>query len=214
MASDAEREAIERLGELVAGELNVRELEFVSEEAELVRYQVKPNYRTLGPRFGKLMPSAAAAVEALDPSAVSEAVAGRTKLGINVDGQEHELQPDDVLLVMKPLDSYQVESEAGRAVALAVELDDELRREGLAREIVHAVQNARREAGLEVTDRIVLTLGGDSELLEAAQAHQAYLAAETLATAVSYDGADAEAKTEIEGRELQIAVQRSGRAGD
>ena len=131
-----------------------------------------------------------------------------------MDGQEHELQPDDVLLVMKPLDSYQVESEAGRAVALAVELDDELRREGLAREIVHAVQNARREAGLEVTDRIVLTLGGDSELLQAAQAHQAYLAAETLATAVSYDGADAEAKTEIEGRELQIAVERSGRAGD
>jgi isoleucyl-tRNA synthetase len=212
VASDDEREAIERLRELVARELNVRELEFVSEEAELVRYEVKPNYRTLGPRFGRLMPNAAAAVEALDPSAVADAVAGRTKLGINVDGQEHELQPDDVSLVMRPLDGYQVEAEAGRAVALAVELDDELRREGLAREIVHAVQNARRAAGLEVTDRIVLTLGGDAELLEAAQAHEAYLAGETLSTAVSYDGADSEEKTEIEGRKLRIAVERSARA--
>jgi isoleucyl-tRNA synthetase len=196
------------MGELVAGELNVKELEFVSEEAELVRYEAKPNYRTLGPRFGKLMPNAAAAVEALDPAAVAEAAAGRTKLGINVDGQEHELRPEDVTLVMKPLDGYQVEAEAGRAVALALELDDELRREGLAREIVHAVQAARRDAGLEVTDRIRLLLGGDGELLEAARAHEEYVAGETLATSVSYDAADA-AATEIEGRELRIAVQRA-----
>jgi isoleucyl-tRNA synthetase len=208
VASDTERQAIERLGTLVAGELNVKELEFVTEEAELVRYQAKPNYRALGPRFGSLMPSAAAAVEALDPAAVADAVAGRTRLGINVDGQEHELQPDDVTLVMKPLDGYQVEAEAGRAVALAVELDDELRREGLAREIVHAVQNARRQSGLEVTDRIELRLAGDRELLDAARAHEAYVAGETLATSVSYDGAEAPATT-IEGRELRIAVERS-----
>ena len=208
VASGAERAAIERMGELVAGELNVKELEFVSEEAELVRYEAKPNYRTLGPRFGKLMPNAAAAVEALEPAAVADAAAGRTKLGINVDGQEHELRPEDVTLVMKPLDGYQVEAEAGRAVALALVLDDELRREGLAREIVHAVQAARKDAGLEVTDRIRLLLGGDGELLEAARAHEAYVAGETLATSVSYDAADA-AATEIEGRELRIAVQRA-----
>jgi isoleucyl-tRNA synthetase len=209
VASGVEREAVERLGDLVAGELNVKELEFVSEEAELARYRVKPNYRALGPRFGKLMPSAAAAVEALDPSAVSEALAGHAKLGINVDGQEHELKPDEVSLVMSPLDGYQVEAEAGRAVALALELDDELRREGLAREIVHAVQNARRAAGLEVTDRIELDLDGDPELLDAAHAHEAYLAGETLATSVSYGDADG-AASEVDGRELRIAVKRSG----
>ncbi len=208
VASGAEREAVERLGDLVAGELNVKGLEFVSEEAELVRYRVKPNYRVLGPRFGKLMPSAAAAVEALDPSAVSESLAGGMKLGINVDGQEHELQPDEVSLVMSPLDGYQVEADAGRAVALALELDDDLRREGLAREIVHAVQNARRAAGLEVTDRIELQLGGDSELLDAAQAHEAYVAGETLAKSVSYDDADG-VPGDVDGRELRIAVKRS-----
>jgi isoleucyl-tRNA synthetase len=210
VASDAEREAIERMGELVAGELNVKQLEFVSEEAELVRYEAKPNYRTLGPRFGKLMPNAAAAVEALDPAAVAEAAAGRTKLGINVDGQEHELRPEDVTLVMRPLDGYQVEAEAGRAVALALELDDELRREGLAREIVHAVQGARKDAGLEVTDRISLLLGGDVELLDAARAHEPYVTGETLATSVEYAGSNgAGERATIEGRELRIAVARA-----
>ena len=108
VASGAEREAIERLEpSLVKTELNVKELEFVSEEAELVSYDVKPNYRSLGPRFGKLMPQAAAAIEALDAASVADAIAGERKVGINVDGKEHELEPEDLSLVMRPLDGYQ-----------------------------------------------------------------------------------------------------------
>jgi isoleucyl-tRNA synthetase len=210
VARGSEREEIQRLQDLVTAELNVKELEFVSEEAELVSYDVKPNYRSLGPRFGKLMPKAAAAVESLDPASVADALAGRHRIGINVDGTEHELQPEDMSLVMKPLDGYRVEAEAGRAVALSLELDEELRREGLAREVVHAVQNARRNAGLDVTDRIELVLGGDAELLEAAQAYEEYVAGETLATRVSYDGEVSAATTEIEGRDLRIAVERAG----
>jgi isoleucyl-tRNA synthetase len=209
VARGAEREAIERLSDLVSAELNVKELEFVAEEAELVSYEVRPNYRSLGPRFGKLMPQAAAAVEALDPASVAEAAAGERKLGIQVDGSEHELGPEDVNLVMQPLDGYQVEAESGRAVALALELDDELRREGLAREIVHAVQNARRDAGLEVTDRIELRLDGDPELIEAARAHEDYIAAETLATEIGFEDGGW-TPTEIEGRALAIGVTKSG----
>ena len=109
---------------------------------------------------------------------------------------------------MEPLEGYEVEAEAGHAVALSLEVDDELRAEGLAREIVHAVQNARREAGLEVSDRIELSLGGDDELLGAARAHEDYISGETLATSVSYDGAGE--KTTVEGRELLISVSRAG----
>jgi isoleucyl-tRNA synthetase len=209
VATDREREQIQRLSDLVAGELNVKEIEFVAEEAELVTYEVKPNYRSLGPRFGRLMPQAAAAVQALDPAAVAEAVAGERRVGIRVNGGEHELEPDDVTLVLQPLDGYQVEAESGRAVALALELDDELRREGLAREVVHAVQNTRREAGLEVTDRIALRLGGDPALLDAARAHEGYVAGETLATSVSYD-AEGAAGTQIEGRDLVITASKAG----
>jgi isoleucyl-tRNA synthetase len=209
VATGTERDEIERLGELVSSELNVKELEFVSEEAELVRHQVKPNYRVLGPRFGKLMPKAAAAIEALDPEHVAAAMRGERHIGVNVDGAEHELGPDDVQLVMKPLDGYQVEAEAGRAVALALDLDEELRREGLAREVVHAVQNARKEAGLDVSDRISLSLGGDPDLIDAARAHEEYVSGETLATSVDYEADGSTRPTRIEGRELRIAVERT-----
>ncbi len=211
VATELERAEIERLGELVRAELNVKRLEFVSEEGELVRYAVKPNYRSLGPRFGKAMPQVAAAVEALDPSRVAEAMRGERRVGINVEGDEHELGPDDVTLVMQPLEGYEVEAEAGRAVALALEVDDELRRESLAREIVHAVQNARKSRGLDVSDRISLTLGGDRELLDAARAHEPYIAGETLAVELSYDSADGPSVS-IEGRELRIRIELSASA--
>jgi isoleucyl-tRNA synthetase len=209
VATELERAEIERLAELVRAELNVKELEFVSEEGELIRYVVKPNYRALGPRFGSSMPQVAAAVEALDPEHVAAAVAGERQIGINVGGAEHLLEPADFNLVMQPPEGYEVESEAGRAVALQLELDDELRREGLAREIVHAVQAARKGAGLEVSDRIALTLGGDEKLLGAARAHQDYIAGETLATSVAYgDGAEATG-VQLDGMQLRIAVERA-----
>ena len=115
---------------------------------------------------------------------------------------------------MEPLEGYQVEAESGHAVALELDLDDELRREGLAREVVRAVQEARKQAGLEVSDRIALALGGDEELLAAAREHESYIAGETLATSVDYGADGAGEKATIEGRELRIARQQglSGRS--
>jgi isoleucyl-tRNA synthetase len=209
VASDAEREAIERLADVVASELNVKELDFVHSEAELVSYRVKPNYRSLGPRFGKSMPQVAAAVEALDAGGVAEQLESGAEVGIAIDGREHTLGADDITLVMEPLEGYQVEAEAGHAVALELDLDDELRREGLAREVVRAVQEARKQAGLEVSDRISLELGGDDELLEAAREHETYLAGETLATSVGYGTDGAGESATIEGRELRIALSKA-----
>ncbi len=209
VASDAERASIERLAEVVASELNVKELDFVESEAELVSYRVKPNYRSLGPRFGKNMPQVAAAVEALEAAAVADAFERGEEVGIQVDGKDHTLSTDDVSLVMEQLEGYQVEAEAGHAVALELDLDDELLREGLAREVVRAVQEARKQAGLEVSDRIALALGGDEELLAAAREHEAYIAGETLATSVDYGADGAGEKATIEGRELRIAVSKA-----
>jgi isoleucyl-tRNA synthetase len=210
VANEVERGAIEARADLVTAELNVKELDFVTDESELVSYEAKPNYRALGPRFGKKMPQVAASVAALDAAHVAAVLAEGGEIGINIDGADHSLGPDDITLALQPLEGYEVEAEAGHAVALQLELDDELRREGLAREIVHAVQNARKDAGLEITDRITLTLAGDPDLLEAAQAHQDYLANEVLATTVSYDGAAANGATaKIDGRELSIGVSRA-----
>jgi isoleucyl-tRNA synthetase len=211
VASGAERESIESQAELVIAELNVKELDFVSEEADLLSYAVKPNYRALGPRFGKRMAQVAAAVAALDPAQVARTMAAGGEVGIAVDGEEHALGPEEITLALQPRAGYEVEAEAGHAVALQLELDEELRREGLAREIVHAVQNARKAAGLEVTDRIELALSGDPELIEAARAHESYLTGEVLARSLTYGSAGAGASTKVDGRELSISVSRAER---
>jgi isoleucyl-tRNA synthetase len=208
VAAGEERAAIERLAATVCEELNVKELRFVAEADELGSYEVKPNYRTLGPRFGKQMPQVAAAVAALDPGRVSAALRDGATVGISIEGHDHEIGGEDLILAMQPLEGYQLEREGSHAVALDLQLDDELRREGLAREVVHAVQNARKSAGLQVEDRIELALGGDEELLAAARDHEAYLAEETLAVRVAFNGASDGMEATIEGRPLLVALRR------
>jgi isoleucyl-tRNA synthetase len=214
VAAGAEREAIERLADVVLEELNVKQLRYVSQADELGSYEVKPNYRALGPRFGKHMPQVAAAVASLDPAHVAGALRDGATVGIVVEGHDHELTGDDLLLAMQPLEGYQLEREGSHAVALELELDDDLRREGLAREIVHAIQSARKGAGLAVEDRIELALDGDEGLLEAARVHEGVIAAETLALSVAYgplpagDG-QGNGEASIEGRQLRIGIRRS-----
>ncbi|MGZ4200670.1 MAG: DUF5915 domain-containing protein, partial [Thermoleophilaceae bacterium] len=209
VAAPPEREAIERFQRLVLDELNVKELRYVSEADELGRWELKPNYRTMGPRFGKDMPQAAQAVSALDAATAATTLRGGGTVGIAVGGSEHPLTADDVQLVLQPLEGYQVERSGTHAVALNLELDEPLRREGLAREVVHAIQLARKDAGLNVEDRILLTLGGAPELLEAVRAHEEYVTGETLATSLSYDGAGTEAGATIEGVSLAIRLDRA-----
>jgi isoleucyl-tRNA synthetase len=218
VAAGRERAAIERLADIVREELNVREVRFVSGAQELGRYEVKANYRRLGPLFGKQMPLAAEAIAALDPAQVAAAVqaadgSGRTRLGISVAGREHTLSAEDVILTMQAPEGYSVEREGAHAVALDLTIDGDLRRDGLAREIVHAVQSARKNAGLAIEDRIELSLSGDAALIEAAAEHADSLAAETLATSLSLDGGDATAashreQTGIDGLPLGIALLR------
>jgi isoleucyl-tRNA synthetase len=206
VATGAEREAIERFPDLIREELNVRELRFVAQADELGELEVKPNYRTLGPRFGKQMPLVAAAVAALDTAGVAQSLRDGKTVAINISGQEHALSAEDLLVSMKPLQGYQVEREGSHAVALELEIDVELQVEGWAREIVRAIQTARRDAGLEVSDRIALTLDGDEDLIGAARSYADYISEETLAVQVSYERLDGVAPVVIDGRELRVAV--------
>ncbi|MGC2374785.1 MAG: isoleucine--tRNA ligase [Solirubrobacteraceae bacterium] len=213
VADGRERVAIERLVEIVREELNVRCVRFVEAAEELGEYEVKANYRTLGPLFGKDMPLAADAIAALDPARVAAAVRGGNSIGIAVGDREHTLTEQDVILTMKAPEGYSVEREGAHAVALELTIDDGLLREGRSREIVHAVQNARKSAGLDVEDRIELVLDGDAALVQAAREHKAYVSGETLAVDLSLgDGntaaMDYREQTDIEGLSLEIALRR------
>jgi isoleucyl-tRNA synthetase len=190
---------------------------FVAAAAELGSYEVKANYRTLGPLFGKDMPLAAEAIAALDPAHVATAVQDGGQIGIAVGGREHTLTTDDLLLTMRAPDGYSVEREGAHAVALDLAIDEDLRQEGRAREIVHAVQNARKGAGLRVEDRIELYLDGNAALIDAAESHRDHLAGETLAvelrlgatTGQGDHAADYSEQTEIDGLPLTISLSRT-----
>jgi isoleucyl-tRNA synthetase len=209
VAGDRERSAIERFASLVRDELNVKELRFVDQADELGRWELKPNYRALGPRFGKRMPKVADAVAALDAQRAASTLRGGGTVGIAVDGEERSLSLDDVQMVLQPLEGYQVERAGGHAVALNLELDDELIQEGLAREVVRAIQNARKEAGLNVEDRITLDIGGGDVLLGAIRAHEGYIAGEVLAVELSFNGTESGLTVDVKGHELRLQIERA-----
>ena len=208
VATGAERTAIERLSDIIADELNVKSLEFVAEADELGRVLLKPNLKALGPRFGKHMKDARDAIEGLDGTSVAASLREGEPVFVNIDGTDHQLTADDLLMSLEAPIGYQLERDGQHAVALELEIDATLRAEGLARTVLRQIQVARQSAGLDVTDRIALSLGGDAELLDAVRAHEDYVAGETLATSVSYDGADGD-DVAIDGLTLQLAVTRA-----
>ena len=182
VADGRERAAIERLSDIVREELNVRQVRFVEGAEELSSYEVKANYRTLGPLFGSEMPARRRRDRSTRRGRMWRAVMREGgEIGISVGGREHALSADDLLLSMNAPEGYSVEREGAHAVALDLTIDEDLLREGRSREIVHAVQNARKSAGLQVEDRIVLALDGDRSLMDAAGAHREHIARETLA---------------------------------
>ena len=181
---ERERAAVESLAGVVMEELNVKALEFVASAADMVSYSVKPNYRTLGPQFGKSMPEVAAAVAALPPAEVARAFAAGEAIGICVGGRDHELSPEDLLVESSQREGLVVEQEGDWVVGLTTEVTPELAREGLARELVHHVQNVRKAAGLQVEDRIALRLVGPAEVDAVVAEYRDWMMRETLSVSV------------------------------
>ena len=167
----------------VAEELNVRGLDSFSNTGELVDYSAKGNFRNLGKQFGKETPKVAQAIAEADAAKLAAALAAGSAT-VTVDGREVNVGPDDVILSERPREGWSVVNDQGETVALDLELDDELRRAGVARDIIRAVQEARKASGLDVTDRIVLRWSGPDAVREAMAAHGSDVADEVLAVTV------------------------------
>jgi isoleucyl-tRNA synthetase len=167
----------------VAEELNVRDLDTLAAVAGgLVDYTVKPNYKSLGGRFGKGTPAVAKAIEAADPAALARELDSGAKATVDVDGSPVTLGPDDMIVTQVPRSGWAVASGAGETVALEITVTPELRREGLAREVVRLIQDARKSDDLNVSDRISLRWStADSELAAALTEHAPMISAEILA---------------------------------
>ena len=172
---------VEALFALLKSELNIKSVAFVGSADDLVRVTAKGNFRVLGKRFGKATPEAAAAIEVLT-SAQLQAFERGERVAIMVAGIEQALETDDIMLTRSAAGDLVVAGDGVYVAAVDPVLTVELRREGTARELVSSVQRARKAAGLAVSDRIQLTVGGVVEVREAVRAHDAWIAGEVLAT--------------------------------
>jgi isoleucyl-tRNA synthetase len=168
----------------VAGELNVRALEALGTVGDdLVDHVVKPNFRTLGRRFASRTQAVAAAITAVDPATLASQLAAAGEASVPVGGEAVTIGPDDVIVTQTPRAGWSVATEGGETVALDLDVTPELRREGLAREVIRLVQDARKADGLEVSDRIALRWEAPNpELAAALTEHRLLIAGEVLAT--------------------------------
>jgi isoleucyl-tRNA synthetase len=175
--------AVRRHEDQVLDELNVKRLELVARDAALVTYRIKPNLPVIGKRYGKLIPKIRTYLANADGAAIAAAVARGENQTFVVDGESLSIEPNDLLVESSAAEGFACAEEGGFLVGLDTRLDEALRREGLARELVRAVQDARKQAGLEVADRIHLCVEGDAAVMAAVAEHRDYLMSETLASA-------------------------------
>lgn len=177
----ADRQVIENGAELLKGELNVKRIEFTTEEGKHVRLSLRPNLRTLGARFGAQLKDFAKAIAEVnkDPGKVVELVSS-LELEKTVTVLGHELGENDFLIDRASKDDCLIATEKGVTILLDIHLTDDLIAEGLARELVNRIQNLRKNSGLAVSDRIDLQIIAPKKLAEAAKAHEDYILEETL----------------------------------
>ena len=213
-SSEQFRQQVELVKNLICSELNVKEVEFIAADNNLLVRSIKPNFKTLGPRYGKIMKSIAATVTAFSQQQIAQLEANGT-MQITVDGQPVELAITDVEITTQDIPGWVVATEGSLTVALDITLTPELVDEGVAREIVNRIQNIRKE-GFDVTDRIAVTLES-GEWDKAIESHRDYICSETLAENFEIVPADsAELQSDkaqtieiVEGVPAKIVIKRN-----
>jgi isoleucyl-tRNA synthetase len=212
LRSVEELSGVKRLEDQLLEELNVKKVRYLGVHDDFVDYQLKPNLPRVGPRLGRLVPELRRALDALDGRTVAAAVRDGEETVLQVGGGEVRLAPQDLLLDARSPEGFAAVEERGYLAALNTTLTPELVREGLARDVIRLVQNARKNAGLEVSDTIALTLEADGTIAEAVREHRDAIAAEVLAAALTLGPAEPDAFTEeheVEDGRLRLGLRRS-----
>ena len=177
--NDQQKEEILAVSDLIKHEVNIKEVQILEDASDILIKQIKPNFKALGPKFGKEMRSIAAEVQRFTKEDISK-IEKSGNISLEINGKEITLEREDVEISSKDIEGWLVANEGGLTVALDVTITEELRKEGIARELVNRIQNARKDTGLEVTDKIRLTVLNFENLQHAIQENKAYIMSETL----------------------------------
>ncbi|MBL6663302.1 MAG: isoleucine--tRNA ligase [Flavobacteriales bacterium] len=190
---------IEAVKELVLSEVNVKELEFMTSDSGILVKKVKPNFKTLGPKFGQQMKAISQAISQFSSEDIST-IEQEKNYPLNVGGSEIQIDLNDVIITTEDIPGWVVTSMNGNTIALDISLSDNLISEGLAREVINRVQNLRKDLGFEVTDRIEITLSAEQKLANAINNNLNYICSETLADEIRitpYDSLEKEEEMEL-----------------
>ena len=205
------RDKFEAVKDLILAEVNVRDVEFIDDTSAIVVKKIKPDFKTLGPRYGSMMKNINMAITELTRQEIADFErSGSHKM--NFDGKEVILTTEDVEIISEDIPGWQVANDGRLTVALDITVTDELRYEGIAREFVNRIQNIRKESGFDVTDKITVLIEDHKLIREAVKRHSAYIGSQTLAkkVAVVSDLSDDNVReVEINEMVVKISVTRN-----
>lgn len=213
-ADESLQRAVAPYEELVREELNIRKLEWAQQRSDYVNHEVVPIFPKCGPRFGKQMPLVKKALQEADGNELAEALAAEGRIRITVDGADTELTSDEVEVRLIEKQGMAVQGEGDLLVALDIHLTPDLLSDGLAREVVHRLQSARKEADLDYADRIRVRYRAAPELAAAIAEHESWIAAETLAVEMTKAKSEAAglAAAKIEDHDFAFSIEKSDAA--
>ena len=183
--NDKVKNQIESIKELVLSEVNVKELEFMNSDSGILVKKVKPNFKSLGPKFGQYMKSISQAISQFSSEDIST-IEQEESYTLNIGGSEIQIELNDVIITTEDVPGWVVTSMNGNTVALDISLNENLVNEGLAREVINRVQNLRKELSFNVTDRIEITLYAENRLAKAIKNNLNYICSETLADKIRF----------------------------
>jgi len=199
------RKKFEAVKDLVLTEVNVKEVEYLDDSSSILVKKIKPNFKTLGPKYGKLMREISNAIAGLTRQEIAAFEANRSHT-LTIGGQQVDISTDDVEIISEDIPGWQVANEGRLTVALDITVTDELRYEGIAREFVNRIQNIRKENGYDVTDKITVQIEDHEFVREAVKRHAAYIGSQTLATEVSLAAKPDDKFREVEIDEVVVKV--------
>jgi len=208
VANEEMKTQIEKVSHLIKSEVNIKEIEFLSPDNNILVKNVKPNFKTLGKKYGKQMKQIQAYFANMSQDEIHQ-FEKNNGTHLNIDGVDVELTLEDALISTQDIPGWAVTSQDDLTVALDMTITDELMQEGLAREIVNRVQNLRKTGGFEVTDRIELIIEMNDKIKEAIDKFGDYICTETLATITKVDALDGvEAEELVEGVNVKLKIQK------
>lgn len=202
-----QQDHIEAVKDLILSEVNVKEMKFVDNAAGILVKRVKPDFKKLGPRYGKIMKQLAATIASMSQPDIIEFEKNGT-FTFEIDGQQATIEASDVEIISEDIPGWLVANEGNLTVALDITVTDELRREGIARELVNRIQNIRKTSGFDITDKIDVYIASNGETDLVVEEYRDYMSRQVLANTFEILGAlSGEAVTELDFDTFKVNIR-------